>query len=224
MDKYRKHIIDGKFPLKHLDCKYITKQRLKRLNVYQNMHYRTKTYNNICRWVETKCPNKKEIVEQTTENNFSISETADDNILYIGSNKRYKYIINRSKYRENKLKEINEILGGGKIDTTKFQTTGYTVQWLAVLSTISDMKKYMRKGFLEYKKKAVPFLEEKVPNGFDKLNENCYLYTSDSARFKKYKGYKYISSERIPINNSLHIKNIKDWLNENGIRLIKYKN
>ena len=85
------------------------------------------------------------------------------------------------------------------------------------------MNKYLKKGYFEHKNKKIPYIEERVKDGFSKLDTELNIYTAYDLQFNKI-GYKYIGfgvnlhqdSTKIYIENAYnHLKNI-------GVKFIKY--
>lgn len=216
-----KKIINGKYSIRQIDFNILKNNYVRNIRKYSKKKYIPKTYLNLLRWIENKTPEKKEIIEKTTENN-NVETTEDNSLIYIGSIKNYTNYIYKSRYAKKRLAEIDKIMGKTMI-TKEYKMIGYKSKWLAVLSSFPDSKKKFRKGFYQYKRKVIPFLEELYENAFVELETPCYLYAVKSDNFKKYKGYKYINNEKIDINNKTYIGNIKDWLKTHNIKLVKFK-
>lgn len=214
-------ILNGKYSVDYINYNIIKNNYVRLIQKYKKRNYIPKTYLNLLRWVDIRTPEKQEIIEKTTENR-KVQTTEDDNVIFIGSTKNYTNYIYKSKHTKNKLDEIDKIMGK-KMITKEYKMIGYKSKWLAVLSSIYDSKKKFRKGFYQYKRKVVPFLEELYENSFMDLDSSCYLYTVKSDNFKKYKGYKYINNEKIDINDKLYIQSIKGWLKTHNIKLVKFK-
>jgi hypothetical protein len=98
----------------------------------------------------------------------------------------------------------------------KKNITGYTAEWLAIISTL---KNSISKGFQNKK----PYIKEIEANAYEKLKEPVYLYyTTDTASFmpeltNSAQIYKYISTKPIKKYTHVLIKHPMNRLKELGI-------
>jgi len=186
--KYKDNIVNGTFPLRHLDYDFLINQRERLIEIYSKMNYMQKSFDQIMKFVET-----------------SLDETKKEfTNIYVGSG----------------LKEI-------KLNDKVY---GYRYKWLAALASINDINNHIKKGFIEDSGTSTPFIEEKYKNAFNVLDGGCYLYEVNKQPFTKYNWYKFISTQTtnsvpftIAIQNTEKIDNIKQFLNKNEVKMIKYK-
>lgn len=247
IDKYKKHIINGTFPLKYLDHKFLKKQHHSLYNIYKNKNYSTKSLNGIINWIKLKTNTQsggnvdKNIddkiyikvdnvfLKNTKINDNTIKKSNDGQILYIGLKDKFtkpERSYDRSYGKKHWIQDTDVInmvngISDNMIDISE-KITAYDTQWLAVLSAL-DLSKYIRKGYLQYKDKKIPYIEEKKNNAFDKLNASAYLYKITSNKFNKV-GYKFVSYGINPYNDAEceHIDNIYNTLKNYGVKMIKY--
>lgn len=132
---------------------------------------------------------------------------------------------------ETKKEFTNIYVGSGlKEDKLNNKVFGYRYKWLAALSSINDINNHIKKGFIEDSGTSIPFVEEKYKNAFKVLDGGCYLYEVNKQPFIKYNWYKFTATSSInsvpftvAILNTQKIDNIKEFLNDNEVKLIKYK-
>jgi len=210
INTYKNQIISGTFPIKLIDYNYIIEQRNKTEQVYLKMNYKLKTYNDIKNWIKMYLHENKKINPN----------------IYIGSTCSYNEMIKTKKANETRIQRIQklrEFLGNNITDTIY----AYKYDWIAILSSVSGINNMINKGFKQIGGKGgelmVPFIEEQYAGAFNNLNKECHLYQVDKSNFKKNSWYKYYSNSDIPIVSKIHIPNILNYLNENGVSLIKYK-
>jgi len=99
LDNYRKYIINGSFPIKYLDCEFLTKQHEKINNVYKSFGYIEKSYGMIQKWIKTniKCQSGGE------------KEKEMDSAYYVGSQTKYDNIIGNKNVRSIRKNNRNKI-------------------------------------------------------------------------------------------------------------------
>ena len=246
MDKYKKHIINGTFPLKYLDHSFINKQKKSTDKIYTNFGYATKSLLGTVNWIKLKLNHNPDAGDnisdkdnKTDDTNRTNNESLDTN-LKGGYKKEHKtfYLGNKNKRTNNNssIKKktkwlqdscIEKIMNNKRKQNSVVQEkyVAYDVEWLAILSALQNLNKYVKKGYFEYKNKKIPYVEERVENGFAKLNTDLYLYTAHDLQFSKI-GYKYIGFgiDLYKHNNAIHIKNAHDRLKNIGVKFIKYNN
>jgi hypothetical protein len=223
IDIYRKHIINGKFPLKYLDHKFLTKQKEKTVKLYNKLGYKNKSLNNIIKWIKLK-------INNDNINNNNNNKQLEQKEYYIGksinvSNKK------RSRHRRwIQDSEAIKLVGG--LDKKNSSThneqnvdekiTAFDSKWLALVSSIDNVSKYIRKGYLEYKDNRIPYIEEKIENGFDILHEPAILYTIENINLNKI-GYKYIGyGVDYKSNITENISDVYNELKKMGIKKIPF--
>ena len=110
--------------------------------------------------------------------------------------------------RDKKVKKVN----------SEDRLIAYNVPWLAALSCMDC--KNVKKGF----KKNNGFVKQEKRGGFNELKKECYLYKIDKSNFyhhEKGKGIKFASNQQTKILENYYIKDMYEYLIENGIKLIK---
>jgi len=110
--------------------------------------------------------------------------------------------------RDKKVKKIN----------SEDRIIAYSVPWLAALSCMDC--KNIKKGF----KNNNGFVKQEKRGGFNELKKECYLYKVDKNNFyhhEKGKGIKFASILPTKILENYYIKDMYDYLIDNGIKLIK---
>lgn len=105
-----------------------------------------------------------------------------------------------------------------KINFKEDRVIAYTIPWLAALSSIET--KNLKKGF----KKNNGFVKQSKKGELNNLKKECYLYKIEKDNFYHHengKGIKFASTENAKILENYYIKNIYNYLVDNGISLIK---
>ena len=105
-----------------------------------------------------------------------------------------------------------------KINFKEDRVIAYTIPWLAALSSIDT--KNLKKGF----KKNNGFVKQSKKGELNNLKKECYLYKIEKDNFYHHengKGIKFASCENAKILENYYIKNIYNYLVDNGISLIK---
>jgi len=200
IDKYKKNIINGSFPLKYIDYHFLLKQRDRIKKIYLNMGYKTKSLNSIEKLLDTLLYN--------------------NNNIFVGSNIKYNKIVRLNTSLRKSKNNLNNILG---TTNNKNYIIGYKEEWLAILSTIPNINKYIKKGYIQTKKEVGPFIEEKYENAIDNLKKSCYLYEVDNNFFNKINWYKLKSNIAVTIKNKKYIKDILEHIQNNkNIKIFKY--
>ena len=104
-----------------------------------------------------------------------------------------------------------------KIDIEEANGIGYTIPWLAIVSSLNS--KNISKGFKQNK----AFIKFNQYENKNILDNDCYLYKVNTENFyhnKNGKGIKFRASNSIKIDKSYYIDNIKKYLNDNEIDII----
>ena len=104
-----------------------------------------------------------------------------------------------------------------KIDIDEANGIGYTIPWLAIVSSLNS--KNISKGF----KKNKAFIKFNKYENKKILENDCYLYKVNSDGFyhnKNGKGIKFRASNSFKIDKSYYIDDIKKYLNDNDIEII----
>ena len=104
-----------------------------------------------------------------------------------------------------------------KIDLDESSGVGYTIPWLAIVSSLDN--KNISKGF----KKNKAFIKFNKNENKKILENDCYLYKVNSDGFyhnKNGKGIKFRASNSFKIDKSYYIDDIKKYLNDNDIEII----
>jgi hypothetical protein len=206
LDKYKTDIINGKYSLNNIDRDYLMNQYEKLEDVYKNINYKKKTYDAIKDWLKMYL-NENKIIK---------------NEIYVGGNFKQNEYIKQSKSNISSRKlKLREFIGGGSSDTV-----GYKYDWIACLSSIQNVNRLVDKGFIRDGELMVPFVEEKYDGAFNNLYRECHIHTVNKEYFNKLSWYKYESTadHDIPILSYRYVQNIYNFLEENGVRMIKYKN
>lgn len=220
IEKYKKFIINGSFPLKYIDYKFMVEQREYLINVYTSYEYKLKSINNIYKWLDIYMSNIKQ-----QNINTILGQQPIDNKLYIGSTTNYDNFIkinkNISHRKHNNDAILSKLLGTtSNINTEIFC---YTEKWLALIHSNKNINNYIKKGLIQIGNKSVPALKEKFKNAFDVLNTNCYIYVVNNNGFNKINDYKYKSLQTINIKQKEYIKNVYDELAKLGVKFMKKK-
>jgi len=205
LDKYKKYIINGSFPLRYIDHDFLIKQRERLINIYNNMKYVFKSLDEIIDWINSNINDEE---KETTS-------------LYIGLKHQFseKINIDKKSYRKSR-KDISRLLG---IESEN-KIVGYTQLWLALISSIKDIDNYIEKGYCMINNIKRPCIKEKIKNGFDVLNTDCYLYLVDKDNFDStVNEYKYKCLDSIHINKQKYIENIYNSLTKSHIKFIKFR-
>jgi hypothetical protein len=249
--KFRKFIINGTFPIKHLDHTFLTKQRTKIINIYQSrMNYVIKTYVTLINWLKFNLKNnisKKRISSNNlsggNENGNSknindidnLLQESDTDYIWIGSLDDYYTNINiedfESKktskgrhFRRRNRKVLEELLESSNGNSSDFKISGYKEEWLALLSSIKDNNKYFRKGYLRKNGKTYPYIEEKIIQASGFINRGGYLYKANRSEFnEKASIYKYKTDHNVEIIKKIEVENILKYLEGSGVKIIKFK-
>jgi len=105
-----------------------------------------------------------------------------------------------------------------KINVSNERIIAYNVPWLAALSCMDC--KNLKKGF----KKNNGFIKQEKRGGFNELKKECYLYKVEKNNFYHHengKGIKFVSNQQTKILENYYIKDMYEYLIDNGIKLIK---
>lgn len=215
LDHYRKHIINGHFPLRYLDHDYLDDQRTKIQKTYKSMGYNLKSPTVIKRWVNNRKTTK--ISKKKSLSNFEQDAGYKSNVMYIGSKVSHDKVIKNRKVIRRSKRRMCEFF-----DKEKAQLNGYAEKWLAIISSIDNVNNYVRKGFLKKRDKMIPFIQEKYEGAFAHLDDSCYLYTVPQGYFGKKSKYRAKASNELHILNKKRVSNIFDEIRRNGIRTFNY--
>lgn len=211
MDKYRKYLIDGKFPLKYLNHTFLESKYEKIIHQYSSDDYVPKTPKVINKWLQHKLHGgiDNHLVGGSKNLYFASHNFFDDAI----TTDVREVMKNKKLARRNRNKKYNAN-----------QTTVYKHDWLALLSSVPHINKYVRKGYAEYKGEIYPFLEERQVGGFNHLHRSCYLYQVDNKNFDcgRYK-YKACTNDKVDILNAETVDDIYTHLDKLGVRLVQKK-
>jgi hypothetical protein len=214
LDKYRKFIIDGSFPLNYINYKFIVEQRNNLINIYKNINFKLKSIYNIYKWLDIW------MSQYDSEHKNIASIIGQSSDLFIGSINNYDNIIKfntiQKKHRNSSI--LSKILG-----TSSNINYGYTDKWLALIFSITNINKYIKKGIVQIGNKNYPTIKEKFKNAFDVLNSSCYIYTANNNNFEKVNSYKYKPTQSIIIKHKEYVKNIYDMLSTMNVKFIKAK-
>jgi len=148
----------------------------------------------------------------------------------------FKTLVNIEKWLESNYKKIyvgstvhhnNIIRINKKAKRSTKSITGYTYEWLALLSTIDDYNHYVKYGFEDIKDDSdteTPYIREKFNGAFEVLKNKCYLYVVADDKFvDKIDEYEYRTLVSVKILNKRMINNIFDELKTLGIKMITFK-
>jgi len=105
-----------------------------------------------------------------------------------------------------------------KIQYKDDRIIAYSVPWLAALSCIDSNN--LKRGF----KKKNGFVKQLKRGELNNLKKECYLYKVEKDAFYHHengKGIKFACTENTKILENYYIKNIHEYLLDNGITLIK---
>lgn len=196
LEEYKNEIINGEFPLRYIDYNFLIDQRERLVEIYSNLGYKEKTFTSILNMLEIMLE--------------------DNSAVYVSnstSQKGGKY--NRRKKNIKKLLEMNS--------TENYdEYIGYDEKWLALLSSINNYKKHFKKGYLGKGKNKTRFIEERYPNAFELLDVDTNLFKIDKENFNKINWYKYKNKKSINLENGEYINNVRAYMDNNNIKLIKY--
>jgi hypothetical protein len=210
IDKYRNFIVSGKFPLKYLDFDFVQQRRQKLIMKYRKMDYVKKSSTTLDKWLNLKIFGH---INKAVKNNFINLYVANDTLY---DSEISSDMPNIKRYSGRMDKFFGEDNSG--------RTTAYKHKWMALLSAIPGINKYIKKGYAEYKNEIHPYIAEKTEGGFDKLKKDCYLYVVEKDTFDcdKYK-YKAFSDDKIVIKEKEHIKNIYNELKKLKVKFQHYE-
>jgi len=242
IDKYRKHIIKGTFPLKFLDHKFLKKQNSTLKNMYIKKGYRVKSYSAIIKWIKnkinqrggnnktpdkSKCLAKSDLFIKNVENNqLEYGDAPESNFLYIGRKDKYTNEFKKSK-RKHWIQDTDVLnMVNGITNTTvdiSDKVTAFDTKWLAMIFALDNPSKHFSKGYLVHGAKSIPYVEEKYDGAFNLLKTDLWMYRIDRTKFNKI-GYKYIGYNINPYKTDPieHVDNIYRALKQGGVKLIKY--
>lgn len=101
----------------------------------------------------------------------------------------------------------------------------YSDDWISLLASINE--KNIIKGY-ENNDDSKPFIQELVPNLFNKLSDSVYLYIIANTSlfvpiYTKNYIYKYETNKPVQIYKKMLVENISAKLKEKNIKFIKYK-
>jgi len=238
INKYKNEIINGTFPIRHLDHDFLISQRDRLINIYQNKGYKLKTVDNIIKWLDLKIETDTDILhtnnidvhggnplsyKETNENELNIgkSKISDNKYIYIGSQTDYKDKITFKKNCRKSRKNIKDFLGRSGESSVQ----GYNQKWLALLASVPNLKTHIRKGFIEYDNKITPFIEEIHDGAFKQISSSCYIYKALPSQFDQKTGwYKYKTNKTIEFIEKDFIPDIFEELKRENIKIIEFKN
>lgn len=234
LEKYKRYIINGSFPLRYIDHEFLIKQRDRLNKVYKNMGYKQISIPSLEKWFElsfndvkygkkplSKTPHKTPL--KTFHNN---TQSAKPNSIFVGSKNKYEKFIPVSKkpFRKSILK-IDKFLSNNLANLQNDIIIGYSKKWLAPLLSISNINKLIKKGYMREHDKVIPFIEEKYKGSFEHLFNSCFLYEIDAVYFDKKIGInKYSCEFNAEFENVIYIDNIYSYLEKEGVKIIKYRN
>lgn len=231
LDKYKKNIINGSFPLKYLDFVFLVNQRERLINIYKNIGFKMKTLKNFYKWIDTYY--SYHIKPYSEKPNSSLNESDINKILnkdsehtlYVVSSNNYDNFIKVTLSNIAKRKAKNEEFLAKNYDTVTSDNIiiGYSQEWLALIHSIKDISKYIKKGISKIGLNIYPTIKEKVENGFSVLNADCYIYTINNNNFNKIKNYSYNVSQTVKIQSKKYIGDIMEELKNIGVKFINYK-
>lgn len=104
-----------------------------------------------------------------------------------------------------------------KIDLDESNGIGYTIPWLAIVSSLNS--KNISKGF----RKNKAFIKFNQYENKKILDNECYLYKVNTDAFyhnKNGKGIKFRANNSYKIDKSYYIDNIQKYLNDNDIDIL----
>jgi len=132
-----------------------------------------------------------------------------------------KIINNNNDFNMNNINDLYYASRDKKVKKINFNNeriTAYSVPWLAALSCMEC--KNLKKGF----KKNNGFIKQEKRGGFNELKKECYLYKVEKNNFYHHengKGIKFVSTQQTKILENYYIKDMYEYLIDNGIKLIK---
>ena len=220
LEKYKKFIINGSFPIRYIDYQFLVDQRIHLIDIYKNLGFKLKSLDNIYKWLKIYISQYSDQEINSTNINAIIGNT---NKLFIGSQNDYNNIIKLTRnipYRKyNNDAILSKLFGTDKIIETEI--FGFTEKWLALIQSIKNINKYIKKGITQIGNKNYPTLKEKFTNAFDILNTFCYIYITSNEQFDKVNNYKYKTTQSVNIQHKEYIKNIYNELVKNGVKMVK---
>ena len=223
-------IINGTFPLKYINHKFLLKQRDIIKRAYNNMKYKYISLNRLKKWIASQLKPKK--LKKTIKNNTSIktnkNPTIKKPIVNGGTNMLYTAMSedcdNQIEVSDNFRTSRQEVLDFLGITSRKYVNC-YTDSWMAILASVPNVHKKIKKGYVTKNGKVIPYIEEIQEEAFDNLNESCFLYTIKKIpSIKKIHNHKYKSRRNVDILQKTYIPNMYNELKNNGVRFIKFKN
>ena len=132
-----------------------------------------------------------------------------------------KIISNNINFNVNQIDDIycaSTIKQDKRIKYNDSRIIGYSIPWLAAVACLKS--KNINKGL----KNNEGFVKEIINNGFDDLNNECYIYKVDKEHFYNHeqgKNIKFGTTNNVKILENYHITNIYKYLQDNDIKLIK---
>jgi len=199
-------IINGDFPLDHLDHKFLIKQydTIHRLYSNKNMAYKLKSYDSIKKWCEIMI------------SNYHILD-------YDFQNVTLAIIATTAKFTNYIYKGFhNEQLNLERIfNAQKKYLYAYPTKWMALFSMI-DKQPNILKGIQFVNNKRIIYIKELKKNVFNNLPKICNFYYVET-KFMDKKGYRYVSDKKLKIIKSHVVTDILSELKKDGVDVIYFK-
>ncbi len=218
--KYSKLIINGTFPLKYIDHKFLIKQRNIIKKAYNRMKYKYITQNKLNKWLNTQVKSTAKKIKHPKKTNKIKRQLGSTDVLYIALPEDHDDQIEISDNYRNSKQQVLDFLGL----QSRSYVNCYTKPWMAVLASVPDVHRKIKKGYVTKHSNIQPYIEEIKKNTFDDLKESCYLYAvKKRPSMRKIHDHKFKSKETVSITQKTYIPNMYNKLKKNGVLFIKFK-
>lgn len=222
LHKYSKLIINGTFPLKYIDYKFLLVQRNIIKKTYTRMKYKYITLDKLKKWIQSQIkPNTIKKMKRTKKINITkqYNHVSDDALYIALSDDHNDQIEVSDNYRSSK-QQVLDFLG----IKSRSYVNCYTKPWMAVLASVPNVHSKIKKGYVKKHGNIQPYIEEIKRDTFDELNESCYLYTVKKIpTMRKIYDHKFKNKETVNIIQKKYIPNMFNELRKNDVRFIKFK-
>lgn len=100
---------------------------------------------------------------------------------------------------------------------------GYKDEWLSLISIIKDNNKLFKKGYINNDNNKYPYIQERILGAFKYLNKSAYIYELKSNKYNRVNNFKYNILNDRKFMKRILVNNIYNYLEDNGVKLIKFK-
>lgn len=221
LEKYRPFIIDGSFPIKYLDYKFLIDQNDRLAKIYSNMGYKLKPLHSIEQWLNLH-KNSRNVVEVEIDNkNIKIQEAGFSlpkqkiGSIYIASPLEFDDYFKCK--RGKKKRRVNKYLG--KLE----ESFASPEKWLAIMYSVPDAKRHFKKGFYSKASNQTPFIEERYEGAFDVLKKPIFLYEVVPDQIEEIRWFKLKATDDLKIINKERVEDVYDELYRQNVKLIEFR-